>query len=280
VDSTDSNTISSNYSGNVLGRNTLSIFENHNEAGYSGYAGIGEQVRRWNVRTRLLDSVLGRWTRRDPVEYEEDVNLYVFVSSAPIQRLDASGLLSILPGVGGDRVPPAIEYNLFHHGDDDKYAPLLLAIDFENCLDCMQTPCGQGTQEHCCPEEVAKEVSNLVGKLKGDGYGWFVMYDSTLPLSISGVTHALGKENPGAIPPGGGSIGMNAKMSDGGTLLHELQHASHYNDFKNDEWSWKKATDYENEHDRERRQWGHDLMDQCPKCNTADTCAWHLNHPW
>ncbi len=81
----------------TLGRGVLSSSYVANRKGYAGYENDGAIVRFAHVRNRVLDSTLGRWTRRDPIGYVDGSNLYEYVRSAAIRRMDSSGLRA-LPG--------------------------------------------------------------------------------------------------------------------------------------------------------------------------------------
>jgi RHS repeat-associated protein len=66
--------------------------------GYAGYESDGSLDstggRFWHVRHRVLDSTLGRWTRRDPAGYVDGMNLKSYTDGRCIIRTDASGLRS------------------------------------------------------------------------------------------------------------------------------------------------------------------------------------------
>ncbi|HET7286958.1 MAG TPA: hypothetical protein VFI71_05785, partial [Pyrinomonadaceae bacterium] len=57
--------------------------------GYAGYV-FDEPLSGavWHVRHRVLDSVLGRWLRRDSLSYLDAVSLYVYSESSPVANLD------------------------------------------------------------------------------------------------------------------------------------------------------------------------------------------------
>jgi RHS repeat-associated protein len=60
--------------------------------GYAGYEACFSRDTLWHVRHRVLESELGRWTRRDPLGYVDGVSLYQYVGSAPTSWLDSQGL--------------------------------------------------------------------------------------------------------------------------------------------------------------------------------------------
>ncbi|NJL29801.1 MAG: RHS repeat-associated core domain-containing protein, partial [Thermoanaerobaculia bacterium] len=72
-----------------------------------GFQPFGFSGGLYDVQTGLVcfgardyDPETGRWTTKDPILFQgQDVNLYEYVGSDPINRLDPSGLIS-LPGIG------------------------------------------------------------------------------------------------------------------------------------------------------------------------------------
>ncbi len=104
----DDNTLWDTYysNGQNLGRGTLSRSDLNNRAGYAGYqldptfTGSPSGGRSlYHVRHRVLDSGLGRWTRRDPAGYVDSASQYNYVTSRPLEHLDPLGDRS-LPCVG------------------------------------------------------------------------------------------------------------------------------------------------------------------------------------
>ncbi len=102
----DDNTLWSSYytNGQNLGRGTLSRSDVNNRAGYAGYQfdptftgaqGSGGRFL-YHVRHRVLDSGLGRWTRRDPLGRVTGVQLYAYVAGTPLDAVDPFGLESLL----------------------------------------------------------------------------------------------------------------------------------------------------------------------------------------
>ncbi len=69
----------------TLGRGLMSDSGTFNRRGYAGYDNDGvlgdganpnkSNTRFWHVRHRVLDSTIGRWTRRDPARYVDSANL-------------------------------------------------------------------------------------------------------------------------------------------------------------------------------------------------------------
>lgn len=60
---------------------------------YGGYAlHSGSTSQRCRVRYRMLDSELGKWTRRDPAEYVDGPNVYGYATDGPVNATDPSGL--------------------------------------------------------------------------------------------------------------------------------------------------------------------------------------------
>jgi len=49
-------------------------------------------VQTYTVRFRHYDPALGRWLERDPLDYEDSMNVFQYVRSAPLNEVDPSGL--------------------------------------------------------------------------------------------------------------------------------------------------------------------------------------------
>ncbi|MGD9689502.1 MAG: hypothetical protein AB7K52_07155 [Phycisphaerales bacterium] len=95
----DNDAFSDDYfavAGNSYGRGVLSLAGIGSRIGYAGYIYdrfiSGSDGGRWFVRHRVLNSGLGRWTRRDPLGYVDGMGLYEYVQSVPTRYMDASGL--------------------------------------------------------------------------------------------------------------------------------------------------------------------------------------------
>jgi len=63
-------------------------------AGYDGYE-FNPETNLYCVRFRWYDSGLGRWMERDPLQSIAGPNRYQYTSSAPIGRIDGSGLWDV-----------------------------------------------------------------------------------------------------------------------------------------------------------------------------------------
>jgi hypothetical protein len=75
-----------------MGRGVLSSSAVGNRKGYAGYENDIYLFKLFHVRNRILDYVLGRWTRRDPLGYPVIASLYTYGAAAPLVELDSSGL--------------------------------------------------------------------------------------------------------------------------------------------------------------------------------------------
>ena len=57
---------------------------------------------------RVYDPISGRWTQRDPIDYQDSINLYQFCANNPIIIYDEFGLLTLKIGTGvGGSMPGA-----------------------------------------------------------------------------------------------------------------------------------------------------------------------------
>ena len=80
--------------GEAAGPGVLSRSMVASRVGYAGYQHARELTgAKWHVRHRVLDSETGRWTRRDPLEYVQSPNLYLYATISPLLVNDSSGLL-------------------------------------------------------------------------------------------------------------------------------------------------------------------------------------------
>jgi len=62
-----------------------------NSLGYCGYV-YNEDTGLYTVRFRTYSTTLGRWLTRDPLGYVDGPNIYQYVRSRPLARVDAFGL--------------------------------------------------------------------------------------------------------------------------------------------------------------------------------------------
>ncbi len=110
VDNADRTALQSRI-GDSLGRGVLALAVDHsgggggNRKGYAGYEGDFSRDGFWHVRHRVLDTELGRWTRRDPLGYVDGVNMYTYVHSRPHVIYDPFGLYAC----GDDDLADALE---------------------------------------------------------------------------------------------------------------------------------------------------------------------------
>ena len=87
-------TIATDNGGAVHGRGVLTDLDFGNRKGYAGYEADAKLLgSKWHVRHRVLDSVLGRWLRRDPLGYVDGPSLQPYVRSCPLDLRDPSGLV-------------------------------------------------------------------------------------------------------------------------------------------------------------------------------------------
>ncbi len=88
----------------TLGRGLMSDSGTFNRRGYTGYdndgvlgdgANLKTNTRFWHVRSRVLDSILGRWTTRDPAGYVDDHSLYNY---AEVNSIDTEAPFASVVG--------------------------------------------------------------------------------------------------------------------------------------------------------------------------------------
>jgi RHS repeat-associated protein len=75
----------------TLGFNVLSSTGVKNRKGYAGYERDHAAGVLYHVRHRVLNTTLGRWTRRDPLGYVDGMNLYDAMSGRPTASVDPFG---------------------------------------------------------------------------------------------------------------------------------------------------------------------------------------------
>jgi len=76
----------------TLGRGVLTSTSIGNRKGYAGYEGDAKLSAKWHVRHRVLDSVLGRWVRRDPLDYVNSMSVLEYGVGASVRWTDPDGL--------------------------------------------------------------------------------------------------------------------------------------------------------------------------------------------
>ena len=75
-----------------------------NEVLFAGYR-LDPESGLYQVRNRHYHPTLGRWTQRDLVKYQDSLNLYQYVSSNPVARVDALGLCEVKVELPGELEP-------------------------------------------------------------------------------------------------------------------------------------------------------------------------------
>jgi RHS repeat-associated protein len=56
------------------------------------------QAQLYLYQHRLYDVAAGRWTQRDPIDYQDSINLYQFCGNNPVNWLDEAGLITETKG--------------------------------------------------------------------------------------------------------------------------------------------------------------------------------------
>jgi RHS repeat-associated protein len=92
TDSTDKTNLRNNFEGVGLGSGTLSAGQVGCRRGVGGYGTVSFAISRsYAIRYRVAATKLGHWTRRDPLEYVDGANLYLFVGGSPLTVRDPMG---------------------------------------------------------------------------------------------------------------------------------------------------------------------------------------------
>jgi len=100
ADITHANSITGSYQ--TLGRGILSSRAVNNRRSYAGYEydptfeGAGRHL--YDVRHRVYDADVGRWTRRDPLGYVDGMSLYAYVQGLAVVAADPWGLFICVGG--------------------------------------------------------------------------------------------------------------------------------------------------------------------------------------
>ncbi len=93
ADITHASSITGSYQ--TLGRTVLSSTGVKNRKGYAGYEQDHSTYRLYHVRHRVMNTTLGRWTRRDPLQYVDGPNTYAHARLNPVGTLDPLGTQGI-----------------------------------------------------------------------------------------------------------------------------------------------------------------------------------------
>jgi RHS repeat-associated protein len=96
VNSTDSTRWDTAYlAGSITARGVLSTTNattgTNNRSGYAGYQ-FSPATQQYHVRHRALNPLVGQWLTRDPMEYADGSDLYMYVMNMPISGIDPMGL--------------------------------------------------------------------------------------------------------------------------------------------------------------------------------------------
>jgi RHS repeat-associated protein len=110
VNATDSTLWDTAYlAGTITARGVLSTTNattgTNNRAGYAGYQ-FSPATQKYHVRHRALNPLVGQWLERDPMEYHDGSDLYMYVRDNPVNGWDSMGLRrEICQGVACDYTP-------------------------------------------------------------------------------------------------------------------------------------------------------------------------------
>jgi RHS repeat-associated protein len=142
VDNSDKVTIQAAFLGSNLGRGRPTTQTVSNREAFSGHSYEHSSALHLHARARVLDTGLGRWTRRDPSEYLQTPNLFSFCGELPIVRVDANGnhwddvwgWLGDIPWMGGN-IPDWLPFPGHGPLTPEEYALILpLSANQLSCL--------------------------------------------------------------------------------------------------------------------------------------------------
>ncbi len=92
VDTGDQTTVNRLLIDATTGRGVLSKVAVGNMLGHAGSRVLGHIDQLYARRHRIFDTSLGQWMSRDPIEYDDGVDMYQYVSGMPLSSLDSYGL--------------------------------------------------------------------------------------------------------------------------------------------------------------------------------------------
>jgi RHS repeat-associated protein len=140
VNATDSTTWTTAYlAGNITARGALSTTNAttgvNNRAGYAGYQ-FSPATQQYHVRHRAYDPLVGTWGERDPMEYVDGSDLYMYVANRPIMQTDSSGL-----AMSGRccRKTEVLSAMTVTYGPSFGYTCVNFSSSLAICLDCCAT---------------------------------------------------------------------------------------------------------------------------------------------
>ncbi len=100
-------------------------------------------------RNRFYDYETGRWLNQDPIGYQDGVNLYAYVNSNPMNRVDSMGLCDGYQNQNGDWVNPCELSGRVPDSDpSDEEADLAAALQGECDMNIEHPFCGPDMTEH------------------------------------------------------------------------------------------------------------------------------------
>jgi len=108
VDSTDKDKILS-AQGLFLSHGYGHLSNNDSTRGLAGLEHDGAITELMHIRARAYDTMVGRWSARDPARYADGMNLYQYVGAQPLAMVDPTGRFSMpLEEKPSDRPPKEI----------------------------------------------------------------------------------------------------------------------------------------------------------------------------
>jgi RHS repeat-associated protein len=214
-----SNTVTASFAYDPFGRRYQTHGTETVDFGYTGHY-YHQPTGLWLSHFRAYDSNMGRWISRDPMEDDDGLNLYAYVSSDPANWTDSTGLsrgmpaarprpqpVPIRPGQIGAVINPGLPTNaipavLQRVGGGtpapSRYGPF--ARPRLSDISSPQTPVGRRGQEHSFPNPCEPQPRNVPGVVHGrhySGHAFDRMQERGFTPSVIESTIATGRATPG-----------------------------------------------------------------------------------
>ncbi len=130
----------------------------YNRLGYAGYF-FEPATQQYLVRNRELDPLVGTWDERDPLNYHDGADLYMYVKDMPTVRRDAMGLCGDIGG--GAASSQGIFTSRFGNNRSAEWQPLgnpILAMIPTNMVDNCWSDVGESAENKQCASQCAADA--------------------------------------------------------------------------------------------------------------------------